>query len=70
LPYDHLMDFQIVKKKSNPYVVNISIPISERMKRKLIELKEVYDVDVNQMTREFFQDLIEKAEDKLDLSVD
>jgi hypothetical protein len=64
------MDFQIVKKKSNPYVVNISIPISERMKRKLIELKEVYDVDVNQMTREFFQDLIEKAEDKLDLSVD
>lgn len=61
------MDVPIIRKKTNPYITSISIPISEKMKRKLQTLKDEYDVDINQMAREFFEQLIAKLDDKLNL---
>lgn len=61
------MDVPIIKKKTNPYITSVSIPVSEKMKKKLQLLRDEYEVDINQMAREFFEDLINKLDQKLDL---
>jgi len=56
------MKLEIIKKESEAIDDRISVPVPVNMKLKLDSLKNKRKIDVNKMVRNFFKELIEKAE--------
>jgi hypothetical protein len=53
------MNLKFKKEKSSYLKIPQAVPVTEEMKRELDQLKK--RIDINQMTRDFWADIVKKA---------
>lgn len=58
------MKIEIIKKESEPIDDRLSVPVPSNMKLKIDQFKNQNKIDVNEMTRKFWTQLIETVESK------